>query len=417
MGQDTLRLSPGRLRSPATLTTMAPIPMFKRSTCAAQAALLAALIALTGIGAFAAEVEVSSPQAILIDAATGTVLYEKDADTQVPPASMAKLMTLELAFRALKEGRIKFEDELPVSQNAVKKGGEKSGATTMFLTTGATARVADLISGIAVASANDACIVIAEGMAGSEAGFAKQMGDVGREIGFTKARFTNPTGLPDGEMTMSARELAVLTQHLIQEYPDYYSYFAQRNFSYNGKLLLNRNPLLSMGIGFDGLKTGASADGGLGIVASGVADGRRMVLVLAGAKSESERSIDARRLLDYGARAFKEATVFDAGEVISEARVWGGTQYYVPLVSEGAARIIVPRGNTESGRLKASVVYLGPLKAPIKKGEHVGHLRVETADGLVSKVPVVAGADVGRSSVLARGLDSILVLGLGWVLK
>ncbi len=361
--------------------------------------------------------EVIAPQAILMDAATGAVLFEKAADEQTPPASMAKLMTLDLVFRGLKEGRLKFEDEYPVSANAYKKGGDRSGATTMFLAQGSSARVADLVSGIAVASANDACIVIAEGMAGSEAAFAEQMAQVGKEIGFTAAHFTNSTGLPDSEMTMSVRELALLAQHLIREYPDYYSYFAQRNFSFNNKLLLNKNPLLSANIGADGLKTGASADGGLGIVASAVQDGRRFIVVINGLKSETDRTADARKLFDYGVKTYKEATVFDAGEIISTARVWGGTQWFVPVMSDSEVRIVVPRGKNESNRLKASLVYQGPLKAPIRKGDAVGYLRVETVEGIVSKVPLKAGADVGRSGVLARGLDSILVLGLGWALK
>ena len=361
--------------------------------------------------------EVNAPQAILMDAATGAVLFEKAADEQVPPASMAKLMTLDLVFRALKEGRLKFEDEFPVSANAYKKGGDRSGATTMFQPQGSSARVADLVSGIAIASANDACIVIAEGMSGSEAAFAEQMNQVGKDLGLIKAHFTNPTGLPDPDMTMSVRELGLLAQHLIREYPDYYSYFSQRNFSVNGKLLLNKNPLLSANIGADGLKTGASVDGGQGIVASAVQDGRRLIVVLNGEKSDTDRTADARKLFDYGIKTFKEATVFDAGEIISTARVWGGTQWYVPVVSDAEVRIVVPRGKNESSRLKATLVYQGPLKAPVHKGDAVGYLRVETAEGLVSKVPLKAGADVGRSGVLARGLDSILVLGLGWALK
>jgi serine-type D-Ala-D-Ala carboxypeptidase (penicillin-binding protein 5/6) len=368
--------------------------------------------------ALAETIEVYAPQAILMDAATGAVLFEKDADKQTPPASMAKLMTLELAFRALKDGRLKFEDEYAVSQNAYKKGGDRSGATTMFLPAGSRVRVADLVSGIAVASANDACIVMAEGLSGgTEAQFADEMTAAGKDIGLTASHFANATGLPDPDETMSVRDLAVLAQHLIREYPDYYSYFAQRNFSINNKLLLNKNPLLSQNLGVDGLKTGASAEGGQGIVASAVAEDRRLIVVLNGEKGDSDRTADARKLFEYGTKAFKLATVFEAGEIVSTARVWGGTQFYVPLVSDEPMRIIVPRGSSESGRLKASVVYRGPLKAPVKKGDPVGYLRVETAEGLVSKVPVKAGIDVGRSSVLARGLDSILILGLGWALK
>ena len=382
------------------------------------------LLVLLGLwGAFstpalaADAVEVNAPYAILMDAATGAVLYEKDADAQTPPASMSKLMTLAVVFRALKEGRIKFEEEYTVSANAVKKGGDRSGATTMFMPLNSSVRVAELVSGIAVVSANDACIVIAEGMAGSEAAFAELMQQQGKDLGFTKAHFTNPTGLPSPDQTMSVRELAILAQHLITEYPEYYSYFAQRNLSANGKLLLNKNPLLTASLGVDGLKTGASADGGLGIVASALNDNRRLIVVLNGEKGESDRSADAKKLFDYGTKAFKEATVFDPGEIISEARVWGGSRYFVPLVSEGAAHIIVPRGSTGTGRLKASLVYQGPLKAPVKKGDFVGYLRVESTEGIISKVPLFAAMDVPKSGVLARGLDSILVLSLGWALK
>ena len=383
----------------------------------AVAACLVGLLAGWPADATAETIEVEAPSAVLMDAATGAVLFEKDADAQSPPASMAKLMTLELVFRALKDGRLKFEDEFPVSQNAYKKGGDRSGATTMFLPAGSSARVADLVSGVAVASANDACIVLAEGLAGTEAAFAGQMTQAARDIGLTKAQFANATGLPDADESMSARELALLAQHLIREYPEYYSYFSQRNFAINNKLLLNKNPLLAQNLGVDGLKTGASADGGQGIVASAVNDGRRLIVILNGENGESDRSADARKLFEYGTKAFKEATVFEAGEVISTARVWGGTQWFVPVVSSEQAHIIVPRGNSEGGRLKASIVYQGPLKAPVKKGDPVGYLRVETAEGLVSKLPVQAGTDIGRSSVLARGLDSILVLALGWVLK
>ena len=383
----------------------------------AFSSLFSATILLLAPGARAEVIDVNAPYAILMDAATGAVLFDKGADTPTAPASMSKLMTLDVAFRALKDGRIKFEDEYTVSQNAYKKGGDRSGATTMFLPVNASVRVADLISGIAVASANDACIVLAEGLAGSEAGFADLMGKQGKDIGLTTAHFTNATGLPDPDQVMSVRDLALLAQHLITEYPEYYSYFSLRNFSINSKLLLNKNPMLSQNLGVDGLKTGASAGGGLGIVASALNDGRRLIVVLNGETGESNRLADTRKLIDYGMKAFKEATVFEAGEIISEARVWGGSRYFVPLVSEGPARIMVARGSTETGRLKASVVYQGPLRAPVKKGDRVGYLQVESAEGIVSKVPVHAAIDVPGSGLLARGLDSLLVLTLGWALK
>jgi len=382
------------------------------------AAVLLTAVLWVGAPARGAEpLDVNAPHAILMDAATGAVLFDKDADAQTPPASMVKLMTLDLVFRALKDGRVKFEDEYLVSQNAYKKGGDRSGATTMFLPVNSSVRIADLVSGIAVASANDACIVVAEGLAGSEQAFAEQMSQVGRDIGLAKAHFTNPTGLPDPDQTMSARDLALVAQHIIKEYPEYYSYFSQRNFDINNKLLLNKNPLLSQNLGVDGLKTGASAESGKGIVASALNDGRRLIVVLNGEDKETDLSADARKLFDHGMKAFKEAMVFDGGEIISEARVWGGTRYFVPLVSDGAAHILVPRASTATGGLKASLVYQGPLKAPVKKGEAVGYLRVETSEGIVSKVPVFAAIDVPRSSVLARGVDSVLMITLGWLMK
>ena len=379
--------------------------------------LLAGLLLVCVPAARADQFSVNAPYAILMDATTGAVLFEKDADTQTPPASMVKLMTLDILFRSLKDGRIKFEDEYPVSANAYKKGGERSGATTMFMPLNSTARVADLVSGIAVASANDACIVVAEGIAGSEPAFADIMNQAAKDLGITKGHFTNPTGLPDHDQTMSVRDIALLAQHIIKEYPEYYAYFSQRNFDVNNKLLLNKNPMLSQNLGVDGLKTGASADGGKGIVASALNEGRRLIVVLNGEEKESDLTGDTRRLIEYGMKNFKEAVVFDAGEIISEARVWGGTRYFVPLIGDGPAHILVPRASTATGKLKASVVYQGPLKAPVKKGDPVGYLRVESNEGIVSKVPVFAGIDVPRSGVLARGLDSILVLALGWLLK
>ena len=395
------------------------IAVFSRQMRRSGVAAVAWLAAVTfPVAASAAEaLDINAPFAILMDSATGAVLYEKAADTQTPPASMLKLMTLDIVFSALKDGRIKFEDEFPVSPYAYKKGGERSGATTMFMPVNSSARVADLVSGIAVASANDACIVVAEGISGSEPAFAKLMSQTAFDLGITKAHFTNATGLPDPDQSMSVRDLALVAQHIITQFPEYYTYFAQRNFSINNKLLLNKNSLLSQNIGVDGLKTGASSDGGNGIVASALNDGRRLIVVLNGETSEADRSADARKLFEHGSKAYKEATVFDAGEVISEARVWGGSQYFVPLVSQGPAHIIVPRGSAEGSRLKATVVYQGPLRAPVKKGDAVGYLRVESVEGIVSKVPVFAGADVPRSGVLARGLDSILVLSLGWLMK
>jgi serine-type D-Ala-D-Ala carboxypeptidase (penicillin-binding protein 5/6) len=365
----------------------------------------------------AAPMDTVAPFGIMIDAATGAVLYQKSADTPIPPASMIKLMTLEVIFHALKDGRVKFDDEYTVSSLAHRKGGDHSGATSMLLPVNGSTKVSDLVSGIAVASANDACIVMAEGLAGSEASFATMMNDEAKALGLANSHFTNSTGLPDPDQQMSVRDIATLAAHMIKTYPEYYSYFGQKNFTFNNKVLLNKNPLLSANIGVDGLKTGASSEGGLAIAASALSSDRRLIVVTSGVMAESERLNDAKKLFDWGFKNFKEATVFEDGEIVSEARVWGGRQYYVPLLSDGPARIVVPRSTAPTSRLKASLVYQGPLRAPVRKGDPVGYLQIETPEGTINKVPLYAANDVGRTNTIARGVDSLLIIALGWLLK
>ncbi len=353
--------------------------------------------------------------AVLIDGSTGAVLFDKNGDKPMAPASMSKLMTLAVIFRALKEGRATFDDEYVVSDFAYQTGGDRSGTSSMLLPPGSRVKLVDLLLGIIIPSGNDACIVAAEGMAGTEPAFVKLMTDEARRIGLTLSTFGNSTGLPHSDNLMTSRELAKLGRYLIREYPDYYHSFAQASFNYNGKSFINRNPLLGMKINADGLKTGFTDESGYGIVGSAVVGGRRLIAVINGAKRQEDRSAEVRKLFEWGGRNFKDAEIFAADEVVGEARVWGGTQYYVPLVGEGPVKIVIPREGTP-GRLKANVVYRGPLKPPIRKGDQVAFLRVENGQGGISEVPLYASTNVDSASLFARGLDSVVLAAFGWVM-
>jgi D-alanyl-D-alanine carboxypeptidase (penicillin-binding protein 5/6) len=377
--------------------------------------LIAALSALPSRAAF----ETAAPYAILIDAETGAVLFEKEADKLVPPASMSKLMTLAVAFEALKSGKLRMEDTFKVSEHAWRTGGGPSGTSAMFVNLKSDVAVADLIQGIVVQSGNDACITLAEGMSGSEEAFAKRMTEEARRIGLKTSTFGNSTGLPHPQQLMSMRELAQLSRHLIRDYPDLYRLFAQKAFLYdNGKKkfnFINRNPLLALLPGADGLKTGFIEEAGYGLAGSAVQDGRRLIVVVSGATSNNERGAEAKKLLEWGFSNFKKVPIFDAGEVVGEARVWGGSRYYVPLVGNGPVTILVPRVAAKN-RLKAEIIYDGPLKPPIKKGDQVARIRVEHVEAGVNEVPLFAAEDVEEGSIIAKGIDAIILKAFGFLL-
>lgn len=370
------------------------------------------VLALAAIGlsapAEAQQITTNADYAVLMDYESGAVLFDRNGDKLMAPASMSKLMTIAMTFQALKDGHLTFEDSLPVSEHALKTGGPTSGASSMGLKAGTSVKVSDLLQGIVVQSANDAAIVLAEGLGTTEQDFAQQMTDFAREIGMKQSTFGNATGLPDPNQLMTAHELAALARYLIREFPEYYKMFAQRTYVYGGTPFANRNSLLAMNIGADGLKTGFTKDSGYGVVGSAVIGGRRLIVVINGAKTNSERGEEAKKLLDWGAKNFKEATVFAEGEIVGRARVWGGTQYYVDLVGGGPVRIVIPKAG-EIPRLRGSIVYQGPLKPPVKKGDWVAVLRVDAGEAGVSEVPLYAAEDVGRGGLFARGLDSLVV--------
>ena len=358
-----------------------------------------------------------APNAILMDYDSGSIIYQKAADELVPPASMSKLMTLAVLFRALKDGKYKPEDEFFTSENAWRTGGAPSGTSAMFIPINSKTPISELIQGIVVQSGNDACITVAEGMAGNTAAFANMMEAEARRIGMPKSTFRNPTGLHDPEHLMTARELGTLARYIIKKYPEFYPVFGQREFAYRKHKFYNRNPLLSADIGVDGMKTGHTKEAGYGMVVSSVRDGRRLIGVLMGLADEKERREETRRMLEWGAKSVSSAKLFGAGEQVGYARVWGGTDFYVPLTGEGDLEVILPKFPVNQ-KIRGEIVYQGPLKPPVRKGDQIAMFRVtSTVPGspepiAVSETPLYADNDVDEASFYWRGVDSLLYLAL-----
>lgn len=368
---------------------MLPLRLIRRAV-----ALLAATVML-GAAAAAAPIETSAREALLVDFTTGTVLYEKNADELMPPSSMSKLMTAYMVFERLKQGRLSLEDTFPVSERAWRKQGSK-----MFVAVGSRVKVEDLLRGIIVQSGNDACIVVAEGLANDEQAFAELMTRRAREIGLTDSVFRNATGWPDPEHVMTARDLATLARRIILDFPEYYKYYAETNFKYNDISQGNRNPLLYKNMGADGLKTGHTEAAGYGLTASAQRNGRRLILVVNGLPSVKARSEESERLLEWGFREFENVRMFAAGDVVSEAEVWLGEQAKVPLLSKEDVEFTFPRHARRT--MKVAAVFEGPLPAPIKKGQEVAKLVISVPDGPTREVPLYAGADVAKLGFAGR---------------
>jgi D-alanyl-D-alanine carboxypeptidase (penicillin-binding protein 5/6) len=360
------------------------------------------------------EITVKAPQAILMDADSGAVMYQRGADDMMYPASMSKLMLVAVLFKALKAGEVKLEDEFFMSEYAWRRGGAPSGTSAMFVPVGTKAKVEELIKGIIIQSGNDAAISVAENMGGNEGQFAQRMTAEARALGLKKSVFKNATGLHHPEHQMTARELAMLARHIIRTYPEYYEIFGLKEFNYRKHKFTNRNPLLGLVPGVDGLKTGFIKESGYGMVASAKQDNRRLIVVVNGLSTADERRDEARRMLEWGFRNFSEAKLFDAGEVVGHARVWGGQRMYVPLTGNGDVNIWLPR-NAAAQKVRAHIVYQWPLKPPLKKGDQVATLRVTTAAETMNEVPLYAAEDVDAGGTMRRGLDSLLCLATRWL--
>jgi len=374
-----------------------------------------ALTAAGHAGANSGNFGTRAKAAFLMDADTGAILYQHNADEQLPPASLTKLMTAEIVFQAIKDNRLKLDDELTMSVHAWRTGGAPSRTSSMFVPVNTTATVDDLLKGMIIQSGNDAAIAFAEGMAGTEEAFAKRMNAEAQRIGLTKSNFKNPSGLYDPEHLMTARDIAMLTNYIIKTHPEFYKIFSQPMFEYRRFKFRNRNPLLFMDIGADGVKTGMVKESGYNLVGSAVQDGKRLIGVVLGLPTKKDAASEARRLLEWGFHSFAPFKLFDAGETVGMARVWGGESFYVPLTGKGPVTVILPRVPANP-RLRAEITYDGPLKPPIKKGDQVATLRVTSQTNSVNEVPLYAAEDVEPGGLVRRGLDSLAHLAFGWVL-
>ena len=344
--------------------------------------------------------ETRAKAAFVLDQSTGTVLMEKNASDPLPPASMSKLMTLYVAFEAIRDGRLTLDERLPVSQHAMNYGG-----STMFLNTQDKVRVEDLLRGIIVLSGNDACAVIAEALSpdGSEAGFARYMTQRGQQIGLQNSTFMNSNGWPQAGHRMSVRDLAVLAQRLIGDFPEFYPLFAETEFAFDGRApsnVRNRNPLLQLGIGADGLKTGHTQEAGYGLVGSAKQGNRRVIFVISGLDTERARAEEAEALVNWSFRQFAEKTVARAGQPLAQADVWMGREQSVGLVAEDDLTILLPV--LAAGDLKAEVVFQGPVPAPVAQGQRLGEL-VVSPEGLPEvRLPLVADRAVPKGGFVVR---------------
>jgi D-alanyl-D-alanine carboxypeptidase (penicillin-binding protein 5/6) len=376
-------------------------------------AAIAFLAFFPGGQALAQVFSTAAKNAILIDADTNTVLFEKEADQAFPPASLAKLMTMEVVFNALKTGGLKLTDTFIVSENAWKNGGANSGGSTMFAKLNSEIALEDLIQAVIIQSANDGCIIIAEGMAGSEIAFAGLMNERARALGLTNSHFTNSTGLPDPQQFVTARDLAKLSQYIIREYPEYFRFYSQESFTWNEITQRNRNPLLSMGIGADGMKTGYTEESGYSIVGTVKRGDQRLIAVLGAMKTMNERAEESRKILDWGSRAFEKLTLYAAGEVIGEASVYGGEKSGVGVVGIRPVEIYLPVGFRD--RLRAQISYTGPLIPPVEEGAQIATLKVWVGEKLSQETPLYAGESVGRGGLQRRSLDALKELAIGWL--
>jgi D-alanyl-D-alanine carboxypeptidase (penicillin-binding protein 5/6) len=356
---------------------------------------------LVGVSAVAHAdpIDTSARQAIIIDYKTGSILLEKNADDLMVPSSMTKLMTAYLVFEKLKEGSWKLSDQLPVSETTWKKH-VKSGGSLMFLPVNSTASVDDLIHGMIIQSGNDACSVLAEAYAGSEESFGDEMTRRAHQIGMKNTTFRNASGLPEPDHLTTARDLSILSRHLISEFPEYFPIYSQREFSFNGIKQGNRNPLLYAVSGADGLKTGHTEAAGYGLVGTVKRGERRVIMVINGLKSGKERAEESERLIEWAFREFENYALFKAGDVVADAEVWLGNAATVPLVAGDKLEATMPRKARRE--MKVTAVYNGPIAAPIKKGQPVGKLVIAAPGVNTVELPLLAGADVEKLGFMGR---------------
>jgi D-alanyl-D-alanine carboxypeptidase (penicillin-binding protein 5/6) len=345
-----------------------------------------------------------APTAILIEATSGSVLFEKNADELRAPSSMMKLMTAEVVFHAVKQGDIKLTDEYRVSENAWRKGGAPAGINSKI-------SVDDLLHGAIIQSGNDACMVLAEAMAGNERAFADIMTKRAREIGLPRSTFANSNGLPDPGNKMTVRELSTLARYIIQTYPEFYKLFGEKEFTWNKIRQPNRNPLLNSLEGADGLKTGFTKEGGYGMVGSAVQNGVRLIVAINGLDDPDDRASEAKKMLEWGFRNFEVRTVFAENQTIGFAKVFGGDSRSVALASHEPVKVMVQKNGND--KLIARIVYSGPVRAPFEAGQKVGMVKVWRGSNVAVETPVYATQAIGQGSTIRRAVDGVTELAIG----
>lgn len=370
-------------------------------------AFLLKFIAVMALAAPAQAFDTNAQTAWVYDVSTSTILMEKNADQSIPPASMSKLMTVYMLFEALKEGRVQMDTTLPVSTKARQMKG-----STMFLNEQDRPTVEDLIKGIIVLSGNDACVVVAEGLSGTEEAFARQMTEKGKAMGLTNSTFANASGWPDARHRMTAHDLGILAQRLVEDFPELYKNFALTEFPYDNRApanRYNRNPLLKLGIGADGMKTGHTQEAGYGLVGSAVQDDRRVIFVITGLQSETARAEEAERIVNWAFRQFTMQTLVPAGQNVVEAPVWLGTANRVGLTTTNGVRVLVPAGAQDE--VKVEAVYDSPIPAPIAKGDRLGSLVVTVPGAKDAVTPLIATQDVPEAGFAGRMKGAVMRLG------
>ncbi|MCA8888225.1 MAG: D-alanyl-D-alanine carboxypeptidase [Parvularculaceae bacterium] len=355
----------------------------------------AAIVATFSLGAHAQSITTPAEHAVIMDYDTGTILYEKAADTPTAPASMSKLMTVAIVFEKLANGELSLDDEFAVSEKAWRMGGSK-----MWTRVDTTIPLKDLLRGVIVQSGNDACIVIAENISGTEEAFAQMMTRKAHEWGLKNSTFANSTGWPDEKHKMSTRDLALLARKIIHDYPEYYGLFNEREFTWEKIRQPNRNPILFNVDGADGLKTGHTEESGYGLVGSAKVKNERRIVVVNGLGSEKERATESARLMRVAFNDFANRSLFQAGDIAGDAVVFAGRSPSVPLVTAEPVSMIVHRSTADN--LRANVVYEGPVEAPIAKGQQIGYLRVEAEGGGAREYPLYAGKDIKSVGLFGR---------------
>jgi serine-type D-Ala-D-Ala carboxypeptidase (penicillin-binding protein 5/6) len=375
-------------------------------------ALVMALAAMPA-AAFGQDFETKADRVLLVEANTGTVLMSRNADSPLPPASLAKLMTMEVVFDALKKGEITLDTQFPVSEHAWRTGGAPSRTTTMFAAIKSQIRVEDLIRGATIQLANDACIVLAEGMDGSEEKFAERMTRRAAAIGLKNTFYSNPTGLPHPGNRTTIGDLVRLAEHLKKTYPEYYRYFSEESFEWNGIFQRNKNPLIRLDSGVDGLGLGYSDGYGYAYVGSMQRDGRQLYLAFSGVATEKDRASEAEALFNWGMTAFKPRHIFDGGEVVGQANVYGGVAPTVALKVARPLDLYVPVA--ESAGIRGKIRYNWPLKAPLEAGSEMASLQILSGDQVLGEVPLLAGEAVNRGSLESRAMDAAKSLIFFWM--